>query len=42
MIPAPIVTKQEYACVDLYLDDALMLVDIPTGEMKEDLSLPYG
>ena len=41
MIPAPIVTKQEFSCIDVDADDGtLMLMNMTSGEMKEDLNLP--
>merc|ERR1712166_1228128 len=41
MIPAPIVTKQEYQLLDLDEDEGnLTLMDMASGEMKEDLNLP--
>ena len=41
MIPAPIVTKQEYQLLDLDEDEGnLTLMDLASGEMKEDLNLP--
>ena len=39
MIPAPVVTKTEYTCVDCEEDGTLMLMT-PELEMKEDMSLP--
>ena len=39
MIPAPIVTKQEYTCLDVDQDGAMTLMD-NDGGMKEDLNLP--
>ena len=39
MIPAPVVTKTEYNCLDCGDDGTLQLLT-PSGEMKEDISLP--
>ena len=39
MIPAPVVVKTEYVCIDMDADGALTLMTAE-GEMKEDLSLP--
>ena len=40
MIPAPIVTKQEYTCLDMDRDDGTLTLMDAAGEMKEDLNLP--
>ena len=39
MIPAPVVVKTEYVCVDCDEDGVLMLMT-PEGEIKEDISIP--
>ena len=39
MTPAPIVTKKEYNCVSID-GDFLQLMDLETGELKEDIKLP--
>ena len=39
MIPKPIVTKTEYQCIDV-VDGFLSLMQMDTGEMKEDIKLP--
>ena len=39
MIPAPVVTKIDYTCLDFDEDGTLMLLD-EAGEMKEDMNLP--
>ena len=39
MIPCPVVTKTEYTCLDCTDDGVLQLLS-PSGEMKEDVSLP--
>ena len=40
MIPAPVVTKTEYVCIDCDDDGALSLMDTTSGDIKEDVSLP--
>ena len=39
MIPCPVVVKTEYNCLDCGDDGTLQLLT-PSGEMKEDISLP--
>ena len=39
MIPAPVVVKTEYVCIDLTPDGVLQLLT-PDGNMKEDINLP--
>merc|ERR1719231_1617224 len=39
MIPAPVVKKTEYVCIDCDQDGVLNLMT-PEGEIKEDLSVP--
>merc|ERR1719454_193216 len=39
MIPAPVVKKTEYVCIDCDGDGVLSLMT-PEGEMKEDISCP--
>ena len=40
MIPAPIVTKQEFTCIDVDADTGTLMLMDTAGEMKEDLDLP--
>ena len=40
MIPAPIVTKQEFTRIDVDADTGTLMLMDTAGEMKEDLDLP--